>query len=110
MQKIAVPLVQKLAKIRTKMKKPLKVTNGYRCAAYQEDLRKRGYETSVGPSQHELGRAADIVCPGATAYDFAAMLSYCEEEFKSIGEGLSFLHVDLRDDKPKRRWYYGIRK
>lgn len=109
-QKVAIQLMTRLELVRLKLERDIKVTSGYRCAAYQEDLRRRGYETSVGPSQHQLGRAADIVCPGATPKIFARMLELCEEQFKSIGEGLSFLHVDLRDDKPRRRWYYGKRK
>jgi uncharacterized protein YcbK (DUF882 family) len=109
-QKIAVDLVDKLERVRVLLGKAIKVTSGYRCRDYQLDLARRGYETAKGISQHELGRAADIICPGATLYQFAAMLTYCEQEFKAIGEGLTFLHVDLRDDKPARRWYYGVRK
>lgn len=109
-QKIAVELVDKLERIRVKLGRPIKVTSGYRCHEHQLELAARGYETSTGISQHELGRAADITCPGATLYEFTAMLTYCEEEFQAIGEGLSFLHVDLRTDKPGRRWYYGVRK
>lgn len=109
-QKIAIELVDKLERVRVLLGKPIKVTSGYRCRAHQLELAAKGYETAKGISQHELGRAADIVQPGATLYEFTAMLHYCEQEFQAIGEGLSFLHVDLRTDKPGRRWYYGVRK
>lgn len=109
-QRIAIDLVNKLSDVRHELGRPIKVTSGYRCHNYQLDLAARGYETATGTSQHELGRAADITCPGAMLHDFAKMLVLCEEQFMAIGEGLSFLHVDLRTDKPGRRWYYGIRK
>lgn len=109
-QSIEVSLIDKLTRVRKLMGRPLKITSGYRCHAHQLALAAKGYETAPGLSQHELGRAADIVLPGATLYQFAALLHHCEQEFSSIGEALSFLHVDLRVDKPGRRWYYGIRK
>lgn len=39
---------------------PLRVTSGFRSAAVNEDLRRRGYSAS-STSQHMLGEAADVV-------------------------------------------------
>lgn len=109
-QMIAIDLVNKLEAVRVGLGRPLKVTSGYRCHNHQLELAARGYETAIGISQHELGRASDIALVGATSEQFKQMLKLCEQQFMAIGEGLSFLHVDLRVDKPNRRWYYKGRK
>ena len=76
---------------------------GYRCARYQEILRRKGFETSTGISQHELGRAADITCHGLNGNDLEVYAR--EAGFKAVGVGARFIHVDLRDDV-ERRWEY----
>lgn len=99
-QKIASDLINELENVREALGKPITVTSGYRCHERQEELRKKGKETSAGISTHEQGRAADI-----TAKDIAALDVACTKEFDAVGVAATFIHVDLRDDK-KRRWTY----
>lgn len=103
-QRISSFLVNRLKTIRQNMGALIVITSGYRCANYQEDLRRRGYETAVGISQHQLGNAVDIK-PGR-ASQMSELLRQCEGHFKAIGVGKTFLHVDMRADKV-RRWTYG---
>ncbi len=100
-------LVTKLEALREKAG-PLKINSGYRCSNYQDELRLRGYETSNGPSQHELGRAADV-CGADTGYTGTALETWAREAgFRAVGVGSLWVHVDLRDDKD-RRWEYAKR-
>lgn len=98
-------LIDRLEKTRGTLGTPLRINSGYRCARYQEELRLRGYETATGVSQHELGRAADIMSAkdgvGGIEIESAARAS----GFRAVGVGHSWCHVDLRDDKD-RRWEY----
>lgn len=84
---------------------PLSITSGYRCQAYQDALRKAGFETATGVSQHTLGRAADVlngVMLGAELEDCARKAG-----FEAVGVGRTWVHVDLRPG-PKR-WFYSKR-
>lgn len=97
-------LVTKLEAIRSQTG-PLKITSGYRCEHYQDELRLRGYETAIGISQHQLGRAADITgedsqYSGTTLESFARSAG-----IRAVGVGRDWVHIDLRDDK-YRRWTY----
>lgn len=99
-------LVELLEKLRDILKKPLIISSGYRCAGYQQKLRERGYETALGISAHEMGKAADIKCLFVGADELARV---CEVAgFPSIGQGDTFVHVDIRglDDGRQRRWTY----
>lgn len=98
-------MIDMIQKLREYTKFPISITSGYRCKEYQQDLRDKGYETSKGPSSHELGIAADILCG---AYDGKQLAELAEKVgFKNIGIGRRFIHVDLREDGP-RRWEYTI--
>ena len=99
-------LLARLESVRFQYGHGLIITSGYRCSMYQGQLRKRGYETAVGTSQHELGMAVDIR-PAAQG-DFAALLPILERNFQAIGVGKTFYHVDMRSDK-QRRWTYAKR-
>lgn len=100
-QKISVQLIDDLEVVRAQLyNKPITVTAGFRCHSYQLDLGKRGYETAKGISQHELGNAADIKGSDMTALEAAV-----RRVFLAVGVAKSFIHVDLRDDKP-RFWSY----
>jgi uncharacterized protein YcbK (DUF882 family) len=101
-QQIDMELIERLNAVREQLKGPIAISSGYRCANKQAQLRAAGYETAKGVSQHELGRAADIV---TDLRKHAQLLSILEEEFNAIGIGKSFYHVDLRDDK-HRYWSY----
>jgi zinc D-Ala-D-Ala carboxypeptidase len=99
-QKISRELVNRLERVRVAYGAPITVTSGYRCVNHQAALRKKGVQTAVGTSTHELSHACDIF--GA---DMPKLLKLLEQEFKSIGIAKTFYHVDLRDDKV-RRWAY----
>lgn len=102
-QKISKDLIDKLDVIREAFGSPLFITSGYRCSEYQKVLRDRGVETSTGVSQHELGRAADIVITDPKR--MVELRDLLSKHFMAIGEGRTFTHVDLRADKI-RRWGY----
>lgn len=99
-------LINKLEVLRTNLgEKPIRINSGYRCHAYQNELRLRGYETASRTSEHELGRAADVAetshgIPGGTLEKAARLAG-----FKAVGVGGYWIHVDLREDK-ERRWTY----
>lgn len=99
-------LVDLLETMRSFIKAPLRISSGYRCKHKQAELRLAGYETSVGQSTHELGRAADVT--GASTGLTGKTLEQAARKagFRAVGVGNLFVHVDLRDDKD-RRWTYG---
>ena len=73
---------------------PFKITSGYRTKKYHESLKMRGYKTSH-KSQHLLGNAVDISTPDSiTRYKVLSAL--INANFRSIGIGRSFIHVDTR--------------
>lgn len=96
-------LVLKLQELRELLAFPIKITSGYRCEHHQEELREMGFETAVGKSQHELGKAADV----KTGHHLGIEIEEAARSagFKAVGVGRSFIHADLRDDK-NRRWKY----
>ena len=99
-------LITKLQKVRDEYAKPLRVTSAFRCSKHQDSLRGKGIKTAVGQSQHELGRAVDVQPLVSSKAAMDALYDVLEKHFKSIGLARSFFHVDMRDDKEKRRWNY----
>jgi uncharacterized protein YcbK (DUF882 family) len=90
-------LLEKLEKLRKIIKKPIHITSGYRCFAYN---RKVG---GVANSYHCIGLAADIKVKDINLIE---LLGYAEEiDFTGIGfyEKKSFLHLDVRPTK-RTRW------
>jgi len=99
-------LVSHLEALRTLLGSKIRVTSGYRCQGYQDQLKLRGYETAKGISSHTLGRAADItngVTPGRELADIAKKVG-----FTNIGIGKDWLHIDTRPGGP-RLWTYSKR-
>lgn len=110
-QKISKELIHKLDILRKRLGMPITVTSGYRSQEYQDDLTRRGYKTAKR-SQHLFGNAADIVVKHPAGTPLATIVAtneilytIAQTEFKAIGIGKTFLHVDTRSDK-QRRWYY----
>lgn len=102
-QKISKELISKLVELRKTVNEPLIVTSGFRCAEYQDQLRRQGENTVVAKkSQHEEGCAADVK---PTRMKIPVFLNLVAKLFKSIGIASTFLHLDLRSDK-ERRWNY----
>jgi uncharacterized protein YcbK (DUF882 family) len=89
--------------MRKELGQPLIILSAYRCKEQQEKLRAEGKQTSKGVSQHELGRAVDLMSNGKTTEELVD--SAVKAGFKSIGLARGWIHVDLRDDK-ERRWKY----
>jgi len=102
-QRIHRELIGKLEELRGHIKGGVIVTEGFRCNAYQARLKAEGYQTAAGISQHEYGHAADI--KPADSKKKKAMFMKAKEIFMAIGEGKTWMHVDLRADK-KRLWKY----
>lgn len=96
-------LLDKADSLRDKVGAPIQITSGFRCASYQEELKLKGYETALGISQHQLGRAFDCKASGLSGEDLEKNAR--EVGFKSVGVGKAWIHADLRDDKD-RRWTY----
>lgn len=95
-------LIDKLDALRNDIGMPIKITSGFRCAKHQADLMKTPGIETVAKSTHELGQAADIKCP----VPIDDLEKNAARYFKAIGVGITFLHLDLRIDKPIRRWKY----
>lgn len=98
-------LVAKLDAMRDLRGRPLFVHHGggYRCDRYQQDLKARGYQTAVGLSTHQVGRAADVSDESSTGQTLEELAR--KAGFRAVGVGLKWIHVDCRDDKD-RRWTY----
>jgi len=96
-------LLNRLDAMRKILKQSIIILGAFRCAKHQQNLRGQGKQTAVGVSQHELGKAVDIMSIGKTTEELEKAAS--EAGFKSIGLARGWIHVDLRDDKD-RRWKY----
>lgn len=95
-------LIRMLEGLRASVQMPLEITSGYRCAAYQTQLRGSGHEAAT-VSQHCYGKAADVRVKGLTSavlQDHAIMVG-----FQAIGFARSFIHLDTRRGRI-RRWQY----
>ena len=109
-QRISLELIRRLDWVRKAAGSGLRIHKGggFRCRKYQEELQRRALSGEPGltvvatTSSHELGHAADFSCGSLTIQQLKPIV---EQKFKSIGTALSFLHVDLRDDRV-RRWKY----
>lgn len=98
-----------------KLMLPLHITEGYRCAIRQQELRDAKkpdgspkYLTAAGRSPHEDGLAADVRTGKHSGADLEAVAR--KAGFRAVGVGKKFVHVDTRDimtrtHKP-RRWVY----
>ncbi|MDD5014891.1 MAG: D-Ala-D-Ala carboxypeptidase family metallohydrolase [Atribacterota bacterium] len=90
-------LLAKLLALRDVLERPIHITSGYRCFAYN---RKVG---GVANSYHLIGLAADIKVKDINLIE---LLGYAEEvDFSGIGfyEKKNFLHLDVRPTK-RTRW------
>ena len=99
-------LIDLLEKMRTALKTPIQINSGYRCAHKQEMLRIQGYETAVGISQHELGKAADLQNGISLGFELEAAAR--QAGFKAVGQAQIWIHVDLRgiENGVERAWKY----
>ena len=79
---------------------PLTISSGYRCPAHNAEA------GGVTKSQHQFGRAADVLLPKGLSMAKAYELAESVPEFKNGGIGLYpgelFIHVDSRGSRA--RW------
>jgi len=90
---ISQELVNGLQQVRDKVGKPILVTSGYRCPAYNASL-----SGAASQSKHMKGTAADIRVDGMTSEQ---LMKVVEELNLFTGRGLypgqGFVHVDVRN-------------
>lgn len=96
-------LIQMLQNTRDILAVPMHITSGNRCAAYQQILKDRGYETASGISTHQEFKAADFTTGQHSGEELETAARTAG--FKAVGVGKTFVHCDTRDDK-ERRWTY----
>lgn len=101
------PLCEQIEIWRAEFGMPFIVISGYRTLEYNRVVGGKP------ASQHLVGRAADIRCPGVPASDLhaAALRLYREGKLKIGGLGIyaSFVHLDIRPHWRLVRWVGGSR-
>lgn len=88
-----------LTSIRESFGQPVTITSGCRCPNHN------AYVGGVVNSQHIFGKAADVIVRGVAPQVVGAFLEQMYPDKYGIGVASNFVHVDSRDDKP-RRWTY----
>ena len=88
-----------LQPLRDAVKKPLKISSGYRCLQLNSHYRIGGSPTS----QHVLGEAADVWCATMTPYELAKVIISKGFEFDQLGLYPSFIHVSYKHNGVNRR-------
>lgn len=93
-------LINALEELRTKLKKPLKILSGYRCAKHNAEV------GGAQASEHTTGLAADVALPkGVSLKDFYSAADGIAA-FSNGGIGAypseRFLHLDVRSKRA--RW------
>lgn len=98
---IDLELVQKLQRLRSFMRGPIRVNSGVRCPAYN---------ISVGgkpDSAHLTGEAADIACAASPTRFRMLRIVMVWALFNRIGVGKDFLHLDVSKKLPQEvTWLY----
>lgn len=98
--KISIELLKKLAELEDGLGIELHYNSGYRCA---ECNRKAG---GVPNSAHLRGYAVDMACPDGSLR-FNIIKTAINLNFKRIGAGKNFIHLDIDEDLPQRvLWVY----
>lgn len=103
-------LVLAIQMLRDQLGTELFIRSGFRCAAYQADLKKRGYETARGVSTHELGMAADVFTRRHTGQELADLAM--KVGLRRIGIADGWIHIDTKSlfQTPNEVtiWRYGV--
>ena len=89
-------LVELLQKIRDHFGAPITINSAYRTPEYNKKVGGSTY------SQHQYGKAADIVVKGVKPADVAAYAEQLMPSYGGVGRYATFTHVDTRDEKS--RW------
>lgn len=89
-------LVELLQKIRDHFGAPITINSAYRTPEYNKKIGGSTY------SQHQYGKAADIVVKGVKPSDVAAYAEQLMPSYGGVGRYATFTHVDVRNEKS--RW------
>ena len=89
-------LVELLQKIRDHFGAPITINSAYRTPEYNKKVGGSTY------SQHQYGKAADIVVKGVKPTEVAAYAEQLMPSYGGVGRYATFTHVDVRDEKS--RW------
>ena len=89
-------LVELLQKIRDHFGAPITINSAYRTPEYNKKIGGSTY------SQHQYGKAADVVVKGVKPSDVAAYAEQLMPSYGGVGRYATFTHVDTRDEKS--RW------
>lgn len=89
-------LVELLQKIRDHFGAPITINSAYRTPEYNKKIGGSTY------SQHQYGKAADIVVKGVKPSEVAAYAEQLMPSYGGVGRYATFTHVDVRDEKS--RW------
>ena len=89
-------LISKLQELRDIINKPVHITSGYRCEAYNKSI--DGYSHSP----HLIGKAADITVKSMSII----MLAMIASKIAGIRIGIypNHVHIDVRPANPSRYW------
>ena len=89
-------LVDKLQMLRDLVGKPIIITSGYRCPAYNKKI--SGYSNSP----HLTGEASDIQVKGMSPVTLAIIANRIP--YIRLGIYSSHLHIDIRPPMPSKYW------
>ncbi len=92
-EKMNYAFLDKLDRARGLAEIPFKITSGFRCKEYNEDLIRRNFKASRN-SSHLKGLAADISVKDSKSR-FIVINSLLLAGFTRIGIADTFIHVDL---------------
>lgn len=92
---VDVDLLELLTYVRCYFDKPVIITSGCRCEAYNEKI------GGTKNSKHKLGLAADIVVKDINPNDVYNFLCLLSGERNGIGKYDNFTHIDIRKEKAR---------
>jgi uncharacterized protein YcbK (DUF882 family) len=100
---VSMVLVEKLQRLRNFIRRPIVIASGVRCVPYNAKV------GGVGGSAHITGDAADIACFGSNTRWQMKRLIYQWQLFNRVGNGDTFLHVDVSPTLPQEvEWNYPL--
>lgn len=88
-----------LQPLRDAVKRPLKISSGYRCPRLNSHYKIGGSPTS----QHVLGEAADVWCATMTPYELACKVVELDLPFDQLILYSGFVHLSFTDKRENRR-------
>lgn len=88
-----------LQPLRDAVKKPIKISSGYRCPTLNSHYKVGGSPTS----QHVVGEAADVWCATMTPYELAYKVVELDLPFDQLILYSGFVHLSFTDKRENRR-------